>query len=426
MSFDNFSKAPSLGHLDFKQDLVADMEPTWRCPPEWAEGPIRNPKRGCTDGYFLAFFLFVLFAMTCSSIYAYYYRDPQGIGKMYDSSGNVCGQGDAAGYSALFLQTFQAPYKSVCVDRCPVFDYNQARFNSTGVSSYKVSEAIPFMGIWDFSETFAGPSYTNSTELTPKEAFTYNQNWANNYFSQEQFENYVLHKDLKCFPNRQFDSCYSSSLKPFYIYDSQTVLDRICAPVNPKSAMLYNRVTHRINNSDLLSLFYALPLFTWVAFAVLFLSFMFILFTIFCTGLMTFCLFFILSLSLICVGFIFVLNLLHTGAFNDPFNALRLYYLQFLMSYKILLTVLGGFCIFLGFWVLCYMCKFRKYITASAELIKIASKSSLKNCMLVFLSFFILFLQVCVFFFEVYIIAVIYTCGEENTNKQDGMPFAQY
>lgn len=187
--------------------------------------------------------------------------------------------------------------------------------------------------------------------------------------------------------------------------------------------MLYHRVINNVNHSDLLSLAYAIPLFAWVGLAVLIFSLFFILFTIFCTGLMTFCMFFILALSLIFVGVMLILNLFYTGAFNDPFNAFRLNYLQFLMSHRICITILGCVCVFFGFWAFIYMCKFRKYITASEQLIRIASKSSLRNCMLVFLSMFILFLQICVFLFECYTIAVIYTCGDEE-KRSNGMPFA--
>ena len=46
------------------------------------------------------------------------------IKKIYDSSGNVCGEGKVAAFPLLYLQTFQKPYRSVCVEACPSFDYN--------------------------------------------------------------------------------------------------------------------------------------------------------------------------------------------------------------------------------------------------------------------------------------------------------------
>ena len=49
--------------------------------------------------------------------------------KIYDSSGNVCGEGKALDFPVLYLQTFSKPYKSVCVWECPKFDYNAIKYD---------------------------------------------------------------------------------------------------------------------------------------------------------------------------------------------------------------------------------------------------------------------------------------------------------
>jgi hypothetical protein len=195
---------------------------------------------------------------------------------------------------------------------------------------------------------------------------------------------------VRCLENDQFETCGSTPARRFFMYDSYEVLGKVCAPINPKSAMMFNRVMQRVRHSDLFSLAFALPLFFWVGITVLALSLVFVMFTICCTGVMTFCLFFMLSMSLLVIGVMVVLNLAFTGAFNDPFNALRLHYLQFLIAHKICITVCGALCILAGLFVLYYMCKYRRYIAAAQNLIRFASKSSLKNPMLVFLSFVVL------------------------------------
>lgn len=50
-----------------------------------------------------------------------------------DSEGKRCGiDSEYERYPKLLMFKFDSPYKSVCVDKCPVFDYNQMKYNSTG------------------------------------------------------------------------------------------------------------------------------------------------------------------------------------------------------------------------------------------------------------------------------------------------------
>lgn len=116
-------------------------------------------------------------------------------------------------------------------------------------------------------------------------------------------------------------------MKTFYIYDSYEVLNRICVPLAPKGAMLYNRVIQNMNNNDLYSLAYALPLYMKVGIFALVLSFLIVLMTMFCAGFTTCCVFLFLALGLMVGGCMILVNLFHTGAFNDPFNAIRLNYI---------------------------------------------------------------------------------------------------
>ena len=52
-----------------------------------------------------------------------------------DSSGNECGKGAYKEYKYLYFFNFDVPYSSVCVKKCPKFDYNQMKYNSTGTRS---------------------------------------------------------------------------------------------------------------------------------------------------------------------------------------------------------------------------------------------------------------------------------------------------
>jgi len=67
--------------------------------------------------------------MISTSVWGVMNSNDDDITKIYDSSGNACGFGKTTDYPILFLQTFSKPYKSVCVKKCPKFDYNAIKFN---------------------------------------------------------------------------------------------------------------------------------------------------------------------------------------------------------------------------------------------------------------------------------------------------------
>lgn len=81
---------------------------------------------------------------------------------------------------------------------------------------------------------------------------------------------------------------------------------------------------------------------------------------------------------------------------------------------------------FLGLIVLVIMFKYRKAVDVAIPLITIASKSTLKNIMLVALSLFLLCLQIAVIFIEIFVILKIYSIGEEQRDVKDRSPFVTY
>jgi choline transporter-like protein 2/4/5 len=56
-----------------------------------------------------------------------------------DSDGKACGfDAGREDKPYLLMFSFSAPFKSVCVKECPVFDYNQIKYNSDGKNSSKI------------------------------------------------------------------------------------------------------------------------------------------------------------------------------------------------------------------------------------------------------------------------------------------------
>ena len=106
-NFDRVDRQPA----DDRQQRIAELEVEYKCPVSWADGPVRNTYRKVTDKCCLVLFILYLLAMIGTAIYAYTRSDPQGISKVYDSSGNICGFDAAKDYPLLYMQTFSAPFK---------------------------------------------------------------------------------------------------------------------------------------------------------------------------------------------------------------------------------------------------------------------------------------------------------------------------
>jgi hypothetical protein len=363
--------------------------------------------------------------MFATGIYGYVKSDPKGLNKVYDSSGNICGQGAAQEYPILFLQTFTAPYVSVCIKECPVFDYNQIKYNSNGVSTYTEGQEIPTLGISEFNNKFAGLSHTDSADIKETEAFQFNKEWTNGYFTQEQWNSYLNSYKLDCLPNDQVKSCKYSA-KSFHLYDSYPVTNLFCAPLSPKAGLLFNKVSAKFDNGDLGDMMFALPLFGWVALAALGMSLVFLIVITCCTRIVTWFLIFALGLTFIACGGIIIANYAYTGPLNDSWNTLRVKYLEYFIVHKTCLLILAALLIIFGLLTFIIMCKHRKSINISIPIITIASRSSLKNILLIVLSIFVLIVQVFVFFIEAYICLKIYAMGEEKRDVENGSPFVTY
>ena len=420
-NFDRVENAPR----DDRQQLIAELEPECKCPVSWADGPVRNAYRKVTDKCCLVLFVLYLLAMIGTGIYAYVNSDPRGINKVYDSSGNICGEGKAADYPLLYMQTFSEPYKSVCVKECPQFDYNQIKYNATGVSTYPDGTEIPELYIRDFNSKHAGLSHTSSRDIHEKEAFDFNEGWVNGYFTRDQWNSYLGSDGVECLPNNEIKDC-NYNPNSFYVYDSYPVSGIFCAPLSPKAGLLFNKVSNKFDNGDIGDMMFALPLFGWVALAALGMSLVFLIVITCCTRLITWFLIFSLGVLFIAFGGVIIANYAYTGPLNDSWNALRVKYLEYLIVHKPYLLTLAACMILFGLITFIIMCKHRKSINIAIPMIIIASRSTLKNSLLIFLSIFIMAAQLFVFFIEVFIVLKIYAMGVEKRDSAAGSPFVTY
>ena len=112
--------------------------------------------------------------------------DHTDITKIYDSSGNACGFDKAKDHHLLYMQTYSKPYKSVCVKSCPKFDYNAIKYEKPHDKEVPVEEnGYPGpMYFKEFAKDYAGLSHTKNPDMDEKEAFSYNADFANGYYTE--------------------------------------------------------------------------------------------------------------------------------------------------------------------------------------------------------------------------------------------------
>lgn len=364
-----------------RQALLASLEVDYQTPQMWANGPVHNKYRKVTDKFCLVIFLSFLLFLIWTTFYASINTDPKGIKKVYDSSGNVCGEGEATDYPLLYLVTFTAPYKSVCVKQCPSFDYNEIKGKLPGEGK---------LSAFEFNNLYAGTSHTGLPDMTESEAFAFNPEWANGYFTKQQWDNYLEKIKIDCLTNNEILYCTPEA--GLAIYDSYPVLDTFCEPLTPKAGLMFNRVESKFNNGLIGDLLFAKSIFIKTALMTLAFSIVFIIFTATCTKVTTWLIFLGTIIMLITSGVVLLGSFIYTGPLNDALNPLRVKYIHFFASNQITIIIVGSILILSGLFVLLLMCKHRKSIKLSIPLISIASKTTLKNPLLNLVSFFTLIL----------------------------------
>lgn len=410
----------------YRKRQLEDLEAEYKVPLEWADGPIKDKFRRVTNKGCYLLFILCLFAMIGTAIYAVHNSDADAISRIYDSSGNNCGDGAAKAYPYLYLMTFKAPYKSVCVSECPTFDYNQIKYNADGKHpSAPGSPGAESLDFKEFSKKYAGLSKTKSATITPKDAFGYDQGWANKYFTEEQFNTYTKRTQINCLPNSEFHNCKVDNEK-FFAYDSYGIMNLVCVPLAPKAALLFNKVSSKFGNGIIGDITEAMGLFGWGSLIALGASLIFLILILCCTSLITWILLLTLALTFFAAGSFIIYSYTYPGPLNSAFNAARVKFLEFLIENKILMMTLSTISILLGFFTLFVMCKFAKYVRTAIPILSYAAKTTLKNILLILLSAMTITFQVGVFFLEIYILLRIYTTGKEIHENKQGSPFVSF
>lgn len=82
---------------------MEELEAEYAVPTTWEMGPVQNHLRGRTDKICLFLFIAYLIFLAGTGIYGLMNSNPDDISKVYDSSGNSCGEDSAKDYPLLYL-----------------------------------------------------------------------------------------------------------------------------------------------------------------------------------------------------------------------------------------------------------------------------------------------------------------------------------
>jgi hypothetical protein len=444
---------------------LEELEAEYKVPMEWSDGPSKNHLRRITDKCCFFLFIVYLLLMIGTAIYAIQHSHADDIKSVYDSSGNMCGRDGAKDYPYLYMQNFQKNYKSVCVKECPTFDYNAIKSgkkasttaesgrrlqeDQTPVQDQKPAqtqtpaqdqkpvqaqaptqeqspaEELSPMGFEEFTKNYAGLSHTHNIKMQPVEAFGFDEGWANEFFTEEHWLDYTKGYKIDCLTNEQFSSC-KVDMTNLFAYDSYPILDIVCVPLAPKAALLFNKVSSQFGDGVIGDLMESVKLFGIATAISLAASLIFLVLICCCTSIVTWLLLFAMAITFLAFGSFIIYSYAAPGPMNGAFNAARVKYLYFLISQKPLMITISVVSIILGLFMFFAICKFRKYVNSSVAILSYAAKTTLKNIMLIFLSLFVVIIQICVFFLQVYILLRIYTMGQRDEQDEGGSPFIKY
>lgn len=196
-----------------------------KMPKRLSLGPVQ--KRGMTDILCcIIFLLAVVFFFVVGILYSVK-GTSNSVTNVMDSVGNLCGVDDKVkDYPYLYLFKFEAKYRSVCVKECPKFDYNQIKYNSDGKNSSKIDPL--------YFEQYGSVVKTKSTfgVTGGRNSFDYDPNFAQGYFSKDQWYTYLYRQQLKCYPTSDVTSCAYSETDGNWLYDSRSSFGTVCTPLS--------------------------------------------------------------------------------------------------------------------------------------------------------------------------------------------------
>ena len=216
--------------FEHRRSLLDDPFTGDRLPERLGTGPVERKR--VTDVIFMVICLVFLFIFIVFGIIYGVWNNYNLITKPMDSDARICGlDGPVKDHKFLMLFKFDRNYRSVCVRKCPVFDYNQIKYNANGTNM----SIIQPLYYENYTSVVRRPYTFGYGESDGRNSnFDYDPDFASGYFSAEDFNSYRDNFNLDCVPNTDITSCKHNPLDGINLYDARPYTLNICFPLSPK------------------------------------------------------------------------------------------------------------------------------------------------------------------------------------------------
>lgn len=369
-------------------------------PLRLANGPV--PNRSVTDIAFCVCFLVFFLAWVVIGVLYCIKGKVGNFDNLLDSEGNQCGiDGNVRDYPYLYMLKFDADYKSYCVKSCPAFDYNQIKYNSTGM---------------------------NITAIKPLYYEDLGSVGGSNYYTQDQYNAYLSRISTPCFPNKDVPFCTNNPSQNINLYDSRKSFSGLCIPLDPNLAVVATVIDTKsgswVNDLNVARWYFLIAIGS-----ALVISLLFLFLSTFIMGFLiwlqiAFAIFFTAALSV--VLFILAFGNQTDALNNNDVNPATIRAYQNIRRYKWWYFSFGLVFAFLFIGLIVYVTLNFRRILSSIEILKFGNQRLLRNPMLLLLSLFIFILQVVFFLLGLFFIFSCYTSGNLEKNTQKGAPYPDY
>lgn len=232
-SFDiSKSAQPNNGPVTFehRRSLLDDPFTGDRLPERLGNGPVERKRMTDTICMFACLGFLLLFTVL-AVIYGFW-NDYHLITKPMDSDARICGEDEPVrDHKYLLLFKFDRNYRSVCVKRCPVFDYNQIKYNPAGTNTSYIQPLY----YENYTRVVKRPyAFGYGSSDTRNSNFDYDPDFASGYFTEEDFNTYRANFKIDCVPNSDITDCKHNPANGINYYDSRPYSLNVCFPLSPK------------------------------------------------------------------------------------------------------------------------------------------------------------------------------------------------
>lgn len=410
--------------FEHRRSLLDDPFTGDRLPERLGNGPVERKRM--TDLVFMIICLVFLLIFIIFAIIYGFWNNYYLLSKPMDSDARICGEDDPVkDHKYLMLFKFDRNYRSVCVKKCPIFNYNQIKYNPKGTNT----SAIEPLFYENYTRVVRRPYAFGYDESEGRNSnFDYDADFAAGYFSEQDFNDYRTNYPLDCITNTDVTNCKHNPANGINYYDSRPYTLNICFPLSPK-------IMRRLQLfGDISAGFYAdIAAAKWLILLSMILALGLGLLFLFLSSFFIYWLIWVMIGVFVLVA-VFVFILCWIIAFGDYSSMLsaRDYSPYLVKKYDQLhnekwqMILTGLFLLILAVLVLVFAIFNYKSIRQASSILKFTITILAKNFHLVIVGIFCFVLQVFTIFLSLWILVGIYTSGELVRDSVVGEPIPRF